>query len=176
MANQRQRLVATRESRKILPCPEARADLDFRERYTQSEFDRIKSGLIPIEMEDKWFIFFERPWLFAHRSWTGACIYAVRFESSEIGASAVESWVNRDTKQYKETRTDYDRAILKFLIDALLLGRPVAFPVPTDVPKDAPEGVFQHAIVGRAYPEISFRVEGHGKPSLWRRILEMFKS
>jgi hypothetical protein len=59
--------------------PESRADLSFAESYTAGEFERIKRGVIPREMEDKWFVFYEEPWLYFHRSWTGACIYAVRF-------------------------------------------------------------------------------------------------
>jgi len=114
---------ATRESWKVLPLPATRADLGFAESYTSDEFERMKRGIIPQEMEDKWFVFYEEPWLYFHRSWTGACIYALRFRSSDSGVSAVESWVSRHTEHYKETQTDYDRELLKFLIGALLLGR-----------------------------------------------------
>ena len=114
---------ATRESWKTLPLPSQRAEVSFRETYTVSEFERLKQGLIPVEMEDKWFMFYEAPWLYVHRSWTGFCIFAVRFELSPTGAAAVESWVNRDRDQYTETRTDADRAHLKFLIEGLLLGK-----------------------------------------------------
>jgi len=109
MPSQPPKKTATRESWKTEPLPEIRVQLDFSESYAKDEFDRIKQGVIPREMEDKWFIFYEEPWLYFHRSWTGACIYGVRFESSRSGESAVESWVSRDTNQYKETRTDYDR-------------------------------------------------------------------
>lgn len=154
----------------VLPCPELRADLGFAEVYTPSEFDRIKRGLIPIEMEDKWFMFFEDPWLFAHRSWTGICIYAVKFESSPTAASAVESWVNRDPQQYRGTSLEHDRALLKFLIDAFLLGRQCVFPMPMDVSKDLPHGVVQHALVGRAYPESRVDAVRPPKRSFWEWI------
>ena len=123
-------------------------------------FARIRQGLIPQAMEDKWFIFFEEPWLYSHRSWTGACIYAVRFASTDAGFTAVESWVSRDTNQYKEIRTDYDRAVIGFLIDAMLLHRRVAFPVPTDLPSNVPAGLFQHSMVGRGYPEVRVNPSG----------------
>jgi len=32
-------------------------------------------GLVPEEIEDKWFIYWEDDTLFFHRSWTGNCIY-----------------------------------------------------------------------------------------------------
>ena len=64
--------VATRTSWKTLPLPEARVAVDFTASCTKEEFQRIRRGLIPREMEDKWFIFYEEPWLYLHRSWTGA--------------------------------------------------------------------------------------------------------
>jgi hypothetical protein len=162
--------VATRKSWKILPLPNARADLGFTESYTADEFERIKCGLIPKAMEDKWFAFFEEPWLYFHRGWTGACIYAVRFEPSSMGASAIESWVSRDSAQYQGTQTDYDRVMLKFLIDAFLLGKPAAFPVPGNVPLDAPREIYQHHVVGRAYPETTFPAGPPPNPTWSSRI------
>src|ERR1700722_2599904 len=161
---------ATRDSWKIIPPPTRRADLAFTESFTQEELERMKRGLIPQQMEDKWFIYFDEPWLYFHRSWTGARIYAVRFESSAAGASAVESWVSRDSTQYRETRTDYDRLVVRFLIDAFLLGKRVSFPVPSNVPGDAPKGVYQHHLVGRAYPEATFPDGSPRITPFWTRI------
>src|SRR5262245_18198850 len=108
-------LTATREMWKLLPLPEIRAGVGLDESYTVQEFERIKRGLIPSEMEDKWFVFYEEPWLYFHRSWTGACIYGVRFRSSDAGVSTVESWVSRDSEHDDKARTDYDRVLLEFL-------------------------------------------------------------
>ena len=41
--------------------------------------DHIRQGMIPEVMEDKWFIYWKDDALFFHRSWTGFCIYVVRF-------------------------------------------------------------------------------------------------
>ena len=101
--------------------------------YSPAEFERIKAGLIPLEMEDKWFVFFETPWLYLHRSWTGFCVYGVRLEALPEGAEVVESWVSRNAEQYRGTDIHHEERILTFLIDALLLGKMVAFPVPTSV-------------------------------------------
>jgi len=67
-------------------------------------------------------------------------------------ATAVESWATRDPA-FKATSVEYDRAILNFLIEAMLLGRPMRFPVPGDLPSSAPPGLFQHSVIGRGYPE-----------------------
>ncbi len=88
--------------------------------YSASEFERIKAGLIPREMEDQWFMFFEAPWLFIHRSWTGYGIDGVRLEPSSEGMAVAESWVSRNNEQHGHTRTDDDQTLLTFLIDALL--------------------------------------------------------
>ena len=166
--------VATRESWQILPLPETRADLRLAKTYTLEEFERMRRGLIPREMEDKWFVYCDERWMFFHRSWTGTGIYGVRFQLSDSGASVVESWVSRDSDQYKETRTDYDRALLTFLIDALLLGKRAVFPVSADVPAGVPDGLYQHHLVGRAYPEVTFRNQS-SMQSLRDRIAKWFK-
>jgi hypothetical protein len=162
--------IATRDSWKILLPPTARAELAFAESYTLKEFECMKRGLIPRQMEDKWFIYFKESWLYFHRSWTGACIYAIRFESSVTGASAVESWVSRDSTQYRETRTDYDRLIARFLIDGFLLGKRATFPVPSDLPVDMPKGVYQHHLVGRGYPEATFPDGPRRITPFWTRV------
>ena len=167
--------IATRASWKTLPLPEDRADLEFTASYTMDELERIKRGLIPQEMEDKWFIFFEDSWLYFYRSWTGDCIYGVRLLSSENGINTAESWVKRGLDRSTKKATDYERALLKFLIDALLLGQHVSFPVPGDVPADAPAGAYQHHVIGRAYPEIAF-VEVPRIQPWWVRLIRWLKT
>lgn len=167
--------IATRESWKTLPRPTARADLTFTGSYTLEEFERMKRGLIPRRMEDKWFIYFEAQWICFHRSWTGPCIYAIRFESSTTGVSAVESWVTRDCTQHRETRIEYDRLVAKFLIDAFLLGKPAAFPVPSDLPADMPTGLYQHHLIGRACPESIFPAGPPRVAPFWTRVRRLLR-
>src|SRR5436190_21727842 len=110
-------------------------------------------GLVPKQMEDKWFIYFDGGWLLFHRSWTGALIYALRLDGSPAGVRVVESWVNRNPQQYSGTDTEYDRKLVHFLIGAFLLEKPdVHFPMPAGN-DGAPKGVVQHNYVGRGYPE-----------------------
>jgi hypothetical protein len=116
------RPIAARDSHKTLPPPAGRGDLGLSHSYTSSEFELIKQGFVPLDMDERWFIYYEEPWLYFHRSWTGACTYGVRFETSANGASIVESWVSRDSEQYKETSIERDRGICTFLIGTLLLG------------------------------------------------------
>jgi hypothetical protein len=153
---------ASRTSWKTLPPPQQREALGFTAAFNDAETELLVLGLVPQVMEDKWFIYFERPehrgsahrqgWLLFHRSWTGACIYGVQLERTPEGARATDSWVSRDPVQYKGTDVGYDRKLLRFLIDALLLRQPAVFPLPAGV-ESAPAGLYQHTVVGRAYPE-----------------------
>ena len=133
--------LATRTSWKIHPCPTERVGLKLAAAYSEAEFEQIKAGLIPLEMEDKWFMFFESPWLYMHRSWTGFCVYGVRFGPSPEGAAIVESWVSRNAEEYRGADIEHEERLLKFLIDALLLKKTVAFPVPVSA-EGAPEGLY----------------------------------
>lgn len=135
--------------------PEQRAELPFQMQFTADEFALVTQGLIPVEMEDKWFIFFEADWLFLHRSWTGYCTYQTRIVQQGPTYVTVETWINQNPQQYKAASADfgYESALLSWLIRALLLGQQVSFPVPSSVPQDAPAGVFQHHIAGSGYPE-----------------------
>jgi hypothetical protein len=163
---------ASQESWKALPPPTLKEPLHFEALYTDADAEKMMLGLVPREMEDKWFIYFLGGWLYFHRSWTGACIYAVRLDGSPAGVRVIDSWVNRDPQQYKNADLEYDRKLVAFLIDAFLLGRPAQFPRPSDLPQPKP-GVFQHSVVGRAYPEVDHRTSsGDG---FWRRLLRRFK-
>lgn len=144
---------------KTLPLPTWRAPLEFSAQFDELETESLKQGLVPREMEDKWFIYFDQGWLLFHRSWSGAAIYGLRLDSESGRTRVIESWVNRDPEQYKGTDVEYDRKLLRFLIDAFLLRRPTAFPVPPAVAGAAP-GTFQHALVGRSYPEVPAEATG----------------
>ena len=160
--------IANRSSWKILPLPAQRAKLDIGRTFTEQEYHRLKNGLIPRAMEDKWFIFMENDVLFIHRSWTGTCIYELHFDKQR---AITDVWVNRDSEQYKETDNEYDKKLLNFLIDNLLLGQSTPFPMPSNIPGDLPKGVFQHSVSGTGYPE----KQDQGKETLKTKLKRIFK-
>ena len=156
---------ASRASWKNLPMPEARVRLQYSRAFDRAEHERLTRGIVPGQMEDKWFVFYEAPWLWFHRSWTGVAIYAVRLRLAEENAdenadedpgadadaaSAVEeAWANRDPAQYRETDDAHDAAILSFLVERILLGRDAPFPIrPTVDPTKA--SLLVHHVVGHA--------------------------
>ncbi len=122
---------ATRESWKGIPLPEERERLDISHAFTGEEYERVRMGFIPAEMEDKWFIYLEDGWLSCHRSWTGYCIFRIRLEATNGGYAIAEAWVNRDSAQYRSLAdSPYDAALAIFLIDGILLHKEVPIPRP----------------------------------------------
>ncbi|HYW73662.1 MAG TPA: hypothetical protein VE961_21750 [Pyrinomonadaceae bacterium] len=142
---------------KAMPLPASRARLPFQRAFSQAEYDQIAWGLIPLQMEDKWFIFLEADCLYFHRSWTGICVYQVAFATRDGAAVVTEALVNRDRSQYRGADDAYEAALLAFLIDNFLLGRRTPFPKPKHLPATAPAGLYQHHISGSGYPETEFR-------------------
>ena len=110
------------------PLPSSNASIPLGLRFSASEMDRIRHGLVPEQMEDKWFIFFEDDSLYFHRSWTGFCLFKVRFEVAGGGFLAVDALVNRDPEQYSSTDDDHDRKLVQHLINVLLLKRSSTYP------------------------------------------------
>ena len=80
--------------------PSKRITIPLNRSLTLSEMQRLRSGLVPEQMEDKWFIYWQNDRLFFHRSWTGFCIYEVRFTSQGDCYRMVDADVNRDPEQY----------------------------------------------------------------------------
>jgi hypothetical protein len=140
-------MAATSSSCKRLEAPAEREDLKLQALFADADAERMMQGFIPKAMEDKWFIYFEDGWLFFHRSWTGALIYALRLDGSPAGVRVIEAWVNRNPDQYKLKDTEFDRKLVRYLIDSILLGKSVPFPTPPGAEK-APQGVFRHHYVG----------------------------
>lgn len=78
----------------------------------------MKREVIPFSMEDKWFVFYEEPWLYLHRSWTGMCVFQVRFELIDGMYRVVEALVNRDPKEYGSTDDIGDTLFATAIIDS----------------------------------------------------------
>jgi len=122
--------------------------IPFAAEYSRLEFEQIRLGLRPEEMEDKWFIFFEDNVLYLHRSWTGFCIYRVGFTESGEKFSVTSVEVNRNEEQYKQSDDTYDARILGFLIDRLLLKKQTAFPLPPGMQDQEIASLYQYTVAG----------------------------
>lgn len=118
----------TRDSWKRLELPDNRELLHFTATYRTMDAAVIRRGLVPEKENGQWFIYHEDGWVFLHDSRTGACIYWLKLVDDTAGVRVVESWVNREPGQHAETDVDYDRLVLAYWIDRLLLGKSPDYP------------------------------------------------
>jgi hypothetical protein len=72
-------MAASRDDWFTTPLPTAREAVVLDRTYSAAEFERRKEGHLPLAMEDRWFVFYDEPWLCLHRSWTGFCWFQVQF-------------------------------------------------------------------------------------------------
>jgi hypothetical protein len=121
--------------------------------FTAEEFGRLKHGLNPLAMEDKWKISYEEPHLLFYRSWTGKPVFRITLTKREDGGATVgEASLSKDLAANSLYGADYQVRLLGFLIGNLLLGQATSFPVPPGM-KDQPRGVYQHYISGTGFQE-----------------------
>ena len=116
--------------------------------FSQEDMERIRRGLIPEQMEDKWFIYWKDDALFFHHSWTGFCIYVVRFAAVSGSWKMIEAEVNRNPEQYSEISDERDAKMISYLVDVLLLHRDADFP--SDEPSSEKSALMNWSQVGRA--------------------------
>jgi len=96
--------------------------IDIALHFTDMQFSKLTKGLIPYQMEDKWFIFYENDWLYFHRSWTGFGLYKAQLIKEQDGYSIKEFWAERNQEKYKNEADNIDIETISFLIARGLLG------------------------------------------------------
>jgi hypothetical protein len=134
---------------------------------TPAEFEQVKKGFVPQEMEDKWFIYYEAPYLFFHRSWTGQPVYRLRFTD---GCND-QALLSADLANRTEFSAEYEGTLIDWLVSNLLLGKDKPFPTPRDISTNVAV-VYRHHISGTALPEAPVRA----RTPRWRRSLDSIRS
>lgn len=157
-------MAATKDRWKRIAFTEG-VPIPFEAAFTREEFDRIREGLVPEVMEDKWFMYFEEPHLFLHRSWTGSPVYRVGLAADAEGGAAVTEALCVAEALEKSERA-YQAALLDFLIANLLLGKAKPFPVPPGA-WEGRAGLLQHAVAGTGFPQTPGRVR---RRRMWWRF------
>ena len=142
-------MVATAEDWKRLPFKNVRL-VPYAREFSPDQFERLRLGLLPQAMEDKWFIYFEEPYLYFHRSWTGQAVYRVKVRSSPAGHAVEEAVCALEVIQHDGL--DYEAELLDFLTANLLLGEARPFPKPAGL-KEPHAGLYQHVTAGTGYAE-----------------------
>lgn len=94
--------------------PETHEYFKLERKISREELNNLRYGHIPHEMEDKWFSYMDGNTLYAHRSWTGYCIYIIEI-NEETGIHDVT--VNRDMEQYRCNSINEDIKTVNDLLD-----------------------------------------------------------
>jgi hypothetical protein len=144
---------ATQDSWTTHPLPEQHTRLMADWTFSPEEYRQLQQGLIPQEMEDKWFIYHQEDVLYFHRSWTGFCIFQVHFREVEAGYQVSQILVSRDSEQYRVSNDQDDLALLRYLIEALLLGLEVPYPLPGGLQGPVQAALSRRHQVGRTRGE-----------------------
>ena len=105
--------IAERNDWKTVELPRQRETFILRRAFTPGQMAALRRGNVPRAMEDKWFWFMEGDSLFAHRSWSGFCIYRIDFRPDQRHLVSV----NRDPEQYSCTDAAEDARTLDKLLD-----------------------------------------------------------
>lgn len=113
-----------KEDWKTEPFSRKRTEIALDLPFDDAAMSWIRKGFLPIVMEERWFAWFDGPVLHLHRSWTGHCIFQIRFRQEENGWRAISAQVNRNPDQYGQTDDDADRRLIAELIDGLLVNGP----------------------------------------------------
>lgn len=108
------RPVAKKSDWDIENMPDRNESFILERHFTDEETEVLKYGNIPQEMEDKWFWYCEDGRLYAHRSWTGICVFIIEFD---FVTDRHKVTVNRDREQYGGTDTAGDREMINGLLD-----------------------------------------------------------
>lgn len=141
-----------------MEMPSKRLRLEVRRSYPAEDWDKISLGIIPVVMENKWFIYADGMCLHLHRSWTGFEIFMATFEIEGNELKLVDAWVNLDREQYESKDTEHEKECIYKLIDNMREDREeetdegFCSPIKS---QSAPEGV--RKFVRIAYNELSSR-------------------
>ena len=162
---------ATRQSWTNAPMPEKRSRLVLRREFTEGEYESIRYGLVPEQMEDKWFIFLEGDTLYFHRSWTGHCIFQLTLKREGEKYAASDALVNRDASQYGGTDDVRDERLLTYLIDNLLLGGRTLLPTPKGLPAGIHTDLYHHHVAGAGRGRAETPGEKRKRGWLWRWLM-----
>ena len=105
--------------------PEKNKTVQLNVGYSDQEMEKIKFGIIPRDMDDRWFIYYgeDEETLNLHRSWTGFCVYMVKFKRIDSGFAALNAVVNVDPEQYRCSDDAEEKRRCLDLIDILLLNK-----------------------------------------------------
>lgn len=83
--------------------------------FDSRQMHNLRLGLVPVDQNQKWFLYFESDTLHMHRSWTGLKMFEVVFEADGEGAIARFARINLDQDKYGGTLDEAREMLLNVL-------------------------------------------------------------
>ncbi len=105
--------IAEKGDWKITEMPAEHENFILHRHFNDLQMEALRRGHIPEEMEDKWFWYMEEDTLFAHRSWTGFCIFRIDFKADDNHFVTV----SRDGEQHMFTTIEEDARKISNLLN-----------------------------------------------------------
>jgi hypothetical protein len=102
--------------------------IPYSAQFSDCEFRKIRSGFKPRDMDDKWIVQYQKPYLWLNRSWTGIGVYRVEFIKNSDGAAVASAICAKSMLAFGDPHSQADR--LKALIGDLLLDQMLVIPSP----------------------------------------------
>ena len=115
------KVIATKYSWITSKMPQNKIKLSINKKYSKEEYNKIKKGFIPQQMDDRWFIYFENQKLYFHRSWSGYCIYEIKFSKENEYYIITEGYLNKEIVDEKNLVLKDEAKRILLLINRLLL-------------------------------------------------------
>ncbi|WP_220140163.1 ADP-ribosylglycohydrolase family protein [Kitasatospora acidiphila] len=85
--------------------------------WTPGQWQRVRHGVQPSGMEEKWQAVLDGNRLLIFRSWTGNCIFTVDIEPVGSGARPVAAWVESARDRYRGGTAEAEAVFLEVLLE-----------------------------------------------------------
>ena len=141
--------------------------------FSSEEYSKIQYGLIPHQMEDRWFIYFNKGKLYCHRSWTGGCIYIAHFHSKNEKYILTRIDVNNNKGEYRPQSDFYELKNFNYLVELIFEGNSDVKVKPFT--KETTLEMFEQELC-EYYENLHFQIKDHYKYLLENTRINLRKS
>lgn len=111
---------ATADSWETQPMPKEQIEVALNIKLSEERMQQVEMGIIPQEMEDRWFMYCSDGHMRWFRSWTGYCIFDAEYIRDGGGYLITTLHINADRSQYTPDTTQDSintfRSLLSWLI------------------------------------------------------------
>lgn len=93
--------IACRDDWKTQEMPAQNIKVSASIMLTKQQFEALAAGMVPQQMEDKWFAYLDGDSMYFHRSWTGICIFIAAISPNGNGGYEISGiTINQDKAQH----------------------------------------------------------------------------